>query len=99
MRHPDTVFSNIIYCQYQWFHIFPSLTNVIGIVRLCSHRVCEGKYKEACKPCHAENSPNGEYSPRTLIQDRWQRLYDENYAEAHAAVNDPQRDNPPVTEP
>lgn len=55
-------------------------------------------YKEFCKPCHTANSPNGEYTPMTLIQDQWERFFDEEYAKAHADVNDPQHDNAPVTE-
>ncbi len=55
-------------------------------------------YKEFCKPCHEADSPNGEYTPMTLIQDQWQRFFDDEYAESHAGVNDPQHDNAPVTE-
>jgi len=55
-------------------------------------------YKEHCKPCHAENSPNGEYTPMTLIQDQWQRFFDDEYAQSHAEVKDPHHDNAPVTE-
>jgi hypothetical protein len=55
-------------------------------------------YKEFCKPCHAENSPHGEYTPMTLIQDQWTRFFDEKYAEYHAGVNDPQHGDVPVTE-
>ena len=55
-------------------------------------------YKEYCRPCHAENSANGEYTPMTLIQDQWLRFFDEKYIETHAEVNDPGHGNTPVTE-
>jgi Spy/CpxP family protein refolding chaperone len=55
-------------------------------------------YKEFCKPCHAENSPNGEYTPMTLIQDQWERFFDEEYVASHTGVNDPHHEDKPVTE-
>ncbi len=55
-------------------------------------------YKEFCKPCHAEGSEAGEYTPMTLIQDQWERFFDEKFEETHAEVLDPNNDNQPVTE-
>jgi Spy/CpxP family protein refolding chaperone len=55
-------------------------------------------YKEYCKPCHAENSEHGEYTPMTLIQDQWQRFFDKKYEATHSEINDPNHDNQPVTE-
>ncbi len=55
-------------------------------------------FKELCKPCHAENSDNGEYTPMTLIQDQWERFFDEKYEKTHAEVLDAAHDNKPVTE-
>ncbi|RMG21280.1 MAG: cytochrome c [Deltaproteobacteria bacterium] len=46
-------------------------------------------YKEYCKPCHTANSPNGEYTPMTLIQDQWQEFFEETYADSHPQLTDP----------
>jgi len=55
-------------------------------------------YKEFCKPCHEAGSANGEYTPMTLIQDQWERFFNDKYEGSHAAVMDPAHDNKPVTE-
>ena len=55
-------------------------------------------YKEFCKPCHGEDSDTGEYTPMSLIQDQWERFFDEKYAETHAGGLDHAHDNKPVTE-
>jgi hypothetical protein len=55
-------------------------------------------YKEYCKPCHEADSPNGEYTPMTLIQDQWVRFFDKKYVDSHSGVMDPAHDNKPVTE-
>ena len=55
-------------------------------------------YKEYCKPCHEADSPNGEYTPMTLIQDQWDRFFNKKYVDSHSAVTDPNHDNKPVTE-
>ena len=55
-------------------------------------------YKEYCKPCHEADSDNGEYTPMTLIQDQWDRFFDEKYVDTHSGVMDPNHDNKPVTE-
>jgi len=55
-------------------------------------------YKEYCKPCHGSDSPDGEYTPMTLIQDQWERFFDKKYVESHSTVKDPSHDNKPVTE-
>lgn len=55
-------------------------------------------YKEFCKPCHDVDSDNGEYNPMSLIQDQWDTFFEEDFAEAHEGVNDPNHDNAPVTE-
>ena len=53
-------------------------------------------YKEYCKPCHLPDSDNGEYTPMTLIQDQWETFFDEDFAEAHADVTDPNHDGAKV---
>jgi hypothetical protein len=55
-------------------------------------------YKEYCRPCHGPDSENGEYTPMTLIQDQWDRFFEENYVDTHSGVMDPNHDNKPVTE-
>ena len=46
-------------------------------------------YRNTCKPCHGPNSPNGEYSPLTLIQDQWDRFFDKKLVKTHADVEVP----------
>jgi cytochrome c5 len=55
-------------------------------------------YKEYCKPCHEADSANGEYTPMTLIQDQWDRFFNDKYEGSHSEVLDPNHDNMPVTE-
>ena len=55
-------------------------------------------YKDYCKVCHEADSPNGEYTPMTLIQDQWERFFDEKFVKSHSEVMDPNHDNKPVTE-
>ena len=55
-------------------------------------------YKEYCKTCHGPDSPDGEYTPMTLIQDQWERFFDDKYVDTHSKVLDPHHDNKPVTE-
>ena len=43
-------------------------------------------FKEYCKPCHEADSDNGEYTPMTLIQEQWERFFDEKYEETHGNV-------------
>jgi mono/diheme cytochrome c family protein len=55
-------------------------------------------FRENCKSCHDEGSPNGEYTPMTLIQDQWTRFFDRKFERTHKDVADPARGNQPVTE-
>ncbi len=55
-------------------------------------------YKEYCKSCHQQESDNGEYTPMTLIQDQWQRFFDERYEATHSTVKDPNHGDVVVTE-
>ena len=55
-------------------------------------------YKEYCKRCHVVDSPNGEYTPMTLIQDQWKEFFDEQMIPAHKDVTDPDHGNRPVLE-
>ena len=55
-------------------------------------------YKEFCKPCHDVDSDNGEYTPMSLIMDQWETFFEEDFAEAHEGLLDPNNDDTPVTE-
>ena len=55
-------------------------------------------YVEFCKSCHAEGSDNGEYTPMTLIQEQWERFFDEQFEATHSGVMYPSHDNKAVTE-
>ena len=46
-------------------------------------------YKENCKSCHLPDSPNGEYTPMSLIQDQWKDFFDHKLVPAHESVVDP----------
>jgi len=55
-------------------------------------------YKEYCKRCHLADSPNGEYTPMTLIQDQWKEFFDDQLVPAHKGVTDPNHGDQPVLE-
>jgi hypothetical protein len=55
-------------------------------------------YKEYCKPCHEEDSEHGEYTPMTLIQDQWERFFDEKYVASHKDVVDEKHEGKKVTD-
>ena len=55
-------------------------------------------YREFCKPCHTEDSEYGEYQPLTLIQDQWDRFFDEKYEATHSDLEDPNHVNMPLSE-
>jgi cytochrome c5 len=40
-------------------------------------------YKENCRVCHDKGSPNGEFSPLTLIQDQWRAFFKDKLTKAH----------------
>ena len=55
-------------------------------------------YKEYCKTCHEADSPHGEYTPMSLIQDQWKRFFDKKYVRTHKDVIDEKHGGKPVTE-
>jgi len=55
-------------------------------------------YRDYCKTCHAAGSPNGEYTPLTLIQDQWTRFFDKKFERTHKGVIDTAHGDKPVTE-
>lgn len=46
-------------------------------------------YKQNCRVCHAKDSPQGEYSPLSLIQDQWKKFYTTKLAATHIDVKVP----------
>ena len=55
-------------------------------------------YKAYCKHCHDADSPHGEYAPMTLIQEQWERFFDEDYVEIHKEIADSIRGGDKITE-
>jgi mono/diheme cytochrome c family protein len=55
-------------------------------------------YKAYCKTCHGPNSPSGEYTPMTLIQDQWTRFFEKKYAGTHAELADTHHDGKKISE-
>ncbi len=56
------------------------------------------EFRTYCKTCHAENSPNGEYTPMTLIQAQWERFFEKKYVRAHEGLTNPEMGDKPVLE-
>ena len=46
-------------------------------------------YKQNCRVCHQDGSPDGEYSPMSLIQDQWQSFFEERLTDTHKGVTVP----------
>lgn len=40
-------------------------------------------YKQNCRVCHEKGSPNGEYTPMTLIQDQWKSFFKSKLTPVH----------------
>jgi hypothetical protein len=55
-------------------------------------------FRDHCKTCHAAGSPNGEYTPMTLIGEQWARFFDRKYVRTHEGVIDTAHGGKPVTE-
>ena len=53
-------------------------------------------FKNYCKTCHGVDSPHGEYTPMHLIQEQWERFFDETYVETHEEVVDSLHGGQPV---
>jgi hypothetical protein len=70
----------------------------VGGLALAKDKEPDGRtlYREYCKPCHRADSPNGEYTPMTLIQEQWQRFFKEKYVPAHEKLTDPNHGNKAV---
>lgn len=55
-------------------------------------------FREHCRHCHDKGSPNGKYTPMTLIQAQWERFFDRKYERKHRKVTDDKFGGVPVTE-
>ena len=55
-------------------------------------------FREQCRHCHDRGSPNGRYTPMTLIQSQWERFFKRKYERTHRKVMDDQFGGVPVTE-
>ena len=55
-------------------------------------------FREHCRHCHDRGSPNGQYTPMTLIQAQWERFYKRKYERKHRKVVDDKFGGVPVTE-
>ncbi|HYT68297.1 MAG TPA: hypothetical protein VEL51_17850 [Vicinamibacterales bacterium] len=63
---------------------------VTGLTIVAAEKTVPGQdlYRNHCKHCHEANSPNGEYTPMTLIQDQWKRFFKDKYEAKHRDVVD-----------
>jgi hypothetical protein len=43
-------------------------------------------YKQDCRVCHEEGSPHGEYTPMSLTQNQWKKVFKEKFTAAHKDV-------------
>lgn len=43
-------------------------------------------YKEDCRVCHTEDSPNGDYTPMSLTQDQWKEFFKNKLKDTHKDV-------------
>ncbi len=43
-------------------------------------------FRDNCKVCHGEDSPDGQYAPMFLIQEQWEQFFDEDYVDTHKDV-------------
>lgn len=48
-------------------------------------------YKQNCRACHDKGSPNGEYSPMSLIRDQWAKFFEEKLVNTHKEAVAPGR--------
>lgn len=55
-------------------------------------------YREYCSSCHSAGSPNGEYTPMTLISVQWERFFDRKFERTHEDVIDAKHGDKPVPE-
>jgi hypothetical protein len=75
--------------------VFVAALVLIGGVGYGADKEMNGQqlYKSYCKTCHGANSPNGEYTPMTLIEAQWTRFFEKKYARTHTELVDTHHDN------
>ncbi len=73
---------------------------VSGLAMTAPEKTVPGQdlYKNYCKPCHQADSPHGEYTPMTLIQDQWKRFFKDKYEAKHREVVDEHHEGKKVLE-
>ena len=55
-------------------------------------------YREHCRHCHDSGSPDGYYTPMSLIQSQWARFFKRKYERTHRKVIDQAFGGVPVTD-
>jgi len=55
-------------------------------------------FRSHCRHCHDNGSPNGKYTPMTLIQSQWERFFDRKYERKHRKVIDEKYGDQAVTD-
>lgn len=43
-------------------------------------------YKQDCRVCHLEDSPNGDFTPMSLTQDQWKEFFKDRFTAKHKDV-------------
>jgi len=43
-------------------------------------------YREDCRVCHTEDSPNGDFTPMSLTMDQWKTFFKERFKDKHKDV-------------
>lgn len=68
----------------------PPLALAFGLA-WAADKAPDGKalFREYCKPCHGPDSPNGEVTPMSLIQEQWERFFKEKFVPSHGKLADP----------
>jgi len=57
----------------------------VAVFNFSDEKKPDGKtlYKDYCKVCHGPGSASGEYAPMSLIQDQWERFFNEKFDKSH----------------
>ena len=65
-----------------------ALTSVLAFA---GDKNLDGKslYRNNCKVCHDKGSANKQYTPMTLTQDQWRKVFTAQLVSAHKNVTDP----------
>jgi hypothetical protein len=70
--------------------LVPVLALALGLA-WAADKEPDGKalFREYCKPCHGPDSPHGEVTPMSLIQEQWERFFKEKLVPSHGQLADP----------